>query len=193
MIKKFNEFINESSGLRSYGDSKRPTYNKPNNSVLFPKGGVLPGHEKEIKDKNFGDYRPTPDMSFSQTNRGRNIATDKWNERFEDYFGTKSQDLVYKFLEYFGRYVNDYNENREEYKEWRKNKPDTVGDKISNLINLIEYDDKFNDIIKHFGILPTDDGVDKLSDLFPQMQYTYEHMMKNRKFRGETFENKKND
>lgn len=161
-----------------------------NESILFPQGGTLKGHEKQIKDKDFDDkVKKTRRYSSDAWD----VAHDKWLERFEDYFGTRDQKLVEDFLDFYGKYnIPEYNKDRTGYKEWRKIKPNTVGDKIDNIINLIKYDTKYSVILKHFGIEPTEEGVDKLADLFPKMEYTREHMNKNaNKSRGEMFESKK--
>lgn len=164
-----------------------------NEAILFPQGGTLKGHEKEIKDKDFDDkIKKTSRYSSAAWD----VAHDKWLERFEDYFGTTDQRLVSDFLERFERYITEYNKNSDAAKEYRENNPDTVGDKIYNIISMIKcefiYRSKFVDLLNHFGIEPTEEGVYKLADLFPKMKFTLEHMNKNaNKSKGEMFENKK--
>ena len=68
--------------------------------VLLPRGGDIGGeHKKPMSDKQWDSYQG----KSGETTRGFNTKKNRWEERFENYFGTKDTDLVYEFLENFKR------------------------------------------------------------------------------------------
>lgn len=159
--------------------------------VLYTHGGVLPGHVKEISDKDFKESdinKYDKDKSRSE-DRAYYAAMEKWKERFKDYFGTSNEEIVSDFLNFYGRSIKKYNDDKEAAMDFHINKPTTGWDIIYQIQNEIKYPIRgLDDILKHFDIEPTEEGVYKLAELFPQMESQYQISIKNKKFKGEAFE-----
>jgi hypothetical protein len=149
--------------------------------VLYPRGGNIGGeHQKSISDKEF-DNAPIGKYGYTKsTVSGFNVAKEKWEDRFENYFGVRNQDVVFNWLYTMKPRIENY--LKDVGTEYEKNSASNLNidltynpDNTTKLIvNAIGIDTKTPEGIREFA-----------TKIFPQMQYEFKEFTQNKNFRQE--------